>query len=89
MDDRLGTEKHDGSPGSGSRNSCDGKRTKTVLTEIAQAEVDVPRDAGSTFEPRIIKERPRCLPGGGRRDRFVAERDGPHLGHKIGVWRFP
>ncbi|MEV8148622.1 transposase [Arthrobacter sp. NPDC080073] len=62
MEDHLGYEKHDAG-GRGSGNSCNGTRTKTVLTEIGPVEIDVPRDTGSTFEPQIIKKRQRRLTG--------------------------
>lgn len=48
---RLGYEKHDGA-GDGSGNSRNGKRTKTVLTDIGPVQIEVPRDrAGSSGNP--------------------------------------
>ncbi|MGY2745860.1 hypothetical protein ACVWZ8_002977 [Arthrobacter sp. UYCu723] len=49
--------------GRGSGNSCNGTRTKTVLTEIGPVEIDVPRDTGSTFDPQIVRKRQRRLTG--------------------------
>lgn len=60
MDDHLGYETHDVT-GRGSENSRNSTRTKTALTEIGPVEIDVPRDTGSTFEPRIIWKRQRRL----------------------------
>jgi putative transposase len=62
MDEHLGYEKHDVS-GRGSGNSRNGTGTKTVLTEIGQVEIDVPRDTGSTFDPQIVRKRQRWLTG--------------------------
>ena len=60
--DHLGYEKHDGA-GDGSGNSRNGKRTKTVLTDIGPVEIEVPRDRAGTFEPQIDKKRQRRLSG--------------------------
>jgi hypothetical protein len=60
MDEHLGYEKHDVS-GRGSGNSRNGTHTKTVLTEIAPVEIDVPRDTGATCDPQIVKRRQRRL----------------------------
>jgi putative transposase len=60
--DHLGYEKHDGA-GDGSGNSRNGKRTKTVLTDIGPVEIEVPRDRAGTFEPQIVKKRQRRLSG--------------------------
>jgi transposase-like protein len=32
-------------------------RSKTVLTEVGPVEIEVPRDRGRSFEPRIVKKR--------------------------------
>ena len=37
--------------------------TKTVLTEVGEVEIDVPRDRDGSFEPRIVKKRQRRLSG--------------------------
>jgi transposase-like protein len=62
MTEHLGYEKHDpeGRDGGNSRN---GVRTKTVLTDIGEVDLDVPRDRDGSFEPRIVRERQRRLSG--------------------------
>jgi transposase-like protein len=60
--DHLGYEAGDlaGHNGGNSRN---GKRSKTVLTEIGPVDIDVPRDREGSFEPQIVKKRQRRLTG--------------------------
>lgn len=62
MDEHLGYEKHqvEGRDGGNSRN---GRRTKTVLTEIGPVQIQVPRDTDSSFDPQIVKKRQRRLTG--------------------------
>jgi transposase-like protein len=60
--DHLGYEKHDGA-GDGSGNSRNGRRAKTVLTDIGPVEIEVPRDRTGSFEPQIVKKRQRRLTG--------------------------
>ncbi|ODA69310.1 Transposase, Mutator family [Streptomyces sp. AVP053U2] len=60
--DHLGYEKHD-AEGRGSGNSRNGRRAKTVLTDVGPVEVKVPRDAAGSFEPQIVKKRQRRLSG--------------------------
>jgi putative transposase len=60
--DHLGYEKHDG-VGDGSGNSRNGRRAKTVLTDVGPVEIEVPRDRAGTFEPQIVKKRQRRLSG--------------------------
>ncbi len=62
MTEHLGYEKHDAA-GSGSGNSRNGTRSKTVLTEIGPVEIEVPRDLDSSFAPQIVKKRQRRLTG--------------------------
>ncbi len=62
MDDHLGYRKHDRA-GDGSGNSRNGHRDKTVLTETGPVQVSVPRDRGSSFEPKIVAKRARRLGG--------------------------
>jgi hypothetical protein len=38
-------------------------RAKTVLTEIGQVEIEVPRDLDASFRPKIVKKRQRRLTG--------------------------
>ncbi|CAM5347212.1 hypothetical protein SGLAM104S_04059 [Streptomyces glaucescens] len=60
--DHLGYDKHDpaGKDGGNSRN---GKRSKTVLTEVGPVEIAVPRDRDGSFEPKIVKKRQKRLTG--------------------------
>ncbi|AII11477.1 IS256 family transposase [Rhodococcus opacus] len=62
MDEHLGYEKHqfEGRNGGNSRN---GRRSKTVLTEIGPVEIQVPRDTDASFDPQIVKKRQRRLTG--------------------------
>ena len=62
MDAHLGYGKHDpaGRDGGNSRN---GRRSKTVLTEVGPVQVDVPRDRDASFSPRIVRKRQRRLEG--------------------------
>lgn len=60
--DHLGYDKHDpaGKDGGNSRN---GKRSKTVLTDVGPVEITVPRDREGSFEPKIVKKRQKRLTG--------------------------
>jgi transposase-like protein len=60
MAEHLGYDKHDPA-GRNGENSRNGKRTKTVLTELGPVPVDVPRDRDGSFEPRIVRKRQRRL----------------------------
>src|SRR5215510_5745650 len=62
LTDHLGYGKHDpaGKDGGNSRN---GKRAKTVLTDIGPVHIDVPRDRDGSFEPKIVRKRQRRLSG--------------------------
>jgi transposase-like protein len=60
--DHLGYDKHDGA-GDNSGNSRNGKRSKTVLTDIGPVQIEVPRDRAGSFEPQIVKKRQRRLSG--------------------------
>jgi putative transposase len=62
LTDHLGYGKHDpaGKDGGNSRN---GKRSKTVLTDIGPVPIEVPRDRDGSFEPRIVRKRQRRLSG--------------------------
>jgi len=62
MVDHLGYDKHD-PVGRGSGNSRNGKRAKTVLTEVGPVQIAAPRDRDSSFEPRIVATRQRRLSG--------------------------
>jgi putative transposase len=62
MTEHLGYERHavEGRDGGNSRN---GIRTKTVLTDVGEVDVDVPRDREGSFEPKIVRKRQRRLAG--------------------------
>jgi transposase-like protein len=60
--DHLGYDKHDPA-GRGTGNSRNGARSKTVLTDIGEVEIAVPRDRDATFEPRIVAKRQKRLSG--------------------------
>jgi putative transposase len=62
MDAHLGYGKHDpvGRDGGNSRN---GRRAKTVLTQVGPVEIEVPRDRDGSFEPQIVRKRQRRLDG--------------------------
>ncbi|GAA1312266.1 hypothetical protein GCM10009634_80210 [Saccharothrix xinjiangensis] len=60
--DHLGYDKHDPA-GRGTRNSCNGTRSRTVLTDVGPVEIDVPRDRNAEFEPRIVAKRQKRLTG--------------------------
>jgi transposase-like protein len=60
--DHLGYDKGDPAGHNGG-NSRNGTRAKTVLTEIGQVEIAVPRDRDATFEPKLVAKRQRRLSG--------------------------
>jgi transposase-like protein len=60
--DHLGYDKHDPA-GKNSGNSRNGKRSKTVLTDVGPVEITVPRDRDGSFEPKIVKKRQKRLTG--------------------------
>ncbi|ELB92356.1 transposase mutator family protein [Rhodococcus wratislaviensis IFP 2016] len=62
MDEHLGYEKHH-VKGRNAGNSRNGRRAKTVLTEIGPVEIEVPRDTDASFDPQIVKKRQRGLTG--------------------------
>jgi len=62
LTDHLGYVKHD-ADGRDGANSRNGRRSKTVLTEVGPVEIDVPRDRDATFEPKIVAKRQRRLSG--------------------------
>src|SRR5512133_553119 len=62
MEDRLGYAKH-APEGRNRGNSRNGSRSKTVLTEVGEVEIAVPRDREGLVEPRIVKKRQRRLAG--------------------------
>jgi putative transposase len=60
--DHLGYDKHDPA-GRATGNSRNGVRSKTVLTDVGEVEIDVPRDREASFEPRIVAKRQKRLSG--------------------------
>jgi transposase-like protein len=62
LDEHLGYDKHDpvGRNGGNSRN---GRRAKTLLTEVGPVDISVPRDRDGTFAPTIVPKRTRRLGG--------------------------
>ena len=62
LSEHLGYDKHDPA-GRNRENSRNGTRTKTVLTEVGQVEIEVPRDRDGTFSPVIVRKRQRRLDG--------------------------
>ncbi len=62
MDEHLGYPKH-AVAGRNTGNSRNGTRSKTVLTEVGEVELDVPRDRDGSFEPKIVRKRQRRMSG--------------------------
>lgn len=62
IEDHLGYPKH-AVEGRDRGNSRNGVRSKTVLTEVGEVEIEVPRDRDGSFEPKIVKKRQRRLAG--------------------------
>ena len=62
MDEHLGYDKH-APAGRNGGNSRNGKRSKTLLTEVGPVGIDVPRDRDGSFAPEIVKKRQRRFGG--------------------------
>jgi transposase-like protein len=62
LDEHLGYPKH-AVEGRNTGNSRNGSRSKTVLTEVGEVELDVPRDRDGSFEPKIVRKRQRRMSG--------------------------
>jgi putative transposase len=62
LTDHLGYDRHDAA-GKDGGNSRNGKRPKTVLTDVGPVSIEVPRDRDGSFEPRIVRKRQRRLTG--------------------------
>jgi putative transposase len=62
MDEHLGYGKHDpaGRDGGNSRN---GRRAKTLLTEVGPVGIAVPRDRAGSFTPQVVAKRQRRFGG--------------------------
>src|SRR5207342_1870746 len=62
LTEHLGYEKGDPA-GRGSPNSRNGTTPKTLLTEVGDVPLDVPRDRAGSFEPRLIPKGARRAGG--------------------------
>jgi putative transposase len=62
LDDHLGYAKHEPA-GRNGENSRNGRRGKTVLSEVGPVPIAVPRDRDGTFEPKLVKKHQRRLSG--------------------------
>jgi putative transposase len=62
MDEHLGYDKHDPAGRNGG-NSRNGRRAKTLLTEVGPVDIAVPRDRDGSFTPTIVPKRSRRLGG--------------------------
>jgi putative transposase len=62
LDEHLGYPKH-AAAGRNTGNSRNGTRSKTVLTEVGEVELQVPRDRDGSFEPKLVKKRQRRMSG--------------------------
>jgi putative transposase len=62
MDTHLGYDKHDAAGRNGG-NSRNGRRPKTLLTEVGPVDISVPRDRDGSFAPAIVPKRSRRLGG--------------------------
>jgi putative transposase len=62
MTDHLGYDRH-AVEGRNRGNSRNGRRAKTVITEVGPVEIDVPRDRDGSFEPQIVRKRQRRMGG--------------------------
>jgi putative transposase len=62
MDAHLGYARHDpaGRDGGNSRN---GRRAKSVITDVGAVQIEVPRDRDASFTPQIVAKRQRRLSG--------------------------
>jgi putative transposase len=62
IEDQLGYAKH-APEGRNLGNSRNGSRSKRVLTEVGEVEIEVPRDREGSFEAKIVRKRQRRLSG--------------------------
>jgi putative transposase len=62
LTDHLGYDRHDAA-GKDGGNSRNGKRPKTVLTDVGPVSIEVPRDRDGSFTPGIVRKRQRRLIG--------------------------
>ena len=59
--EHLGYDKHERA--GSATNARNGSRTKTVLTDIGQVPIEVPRDRDGSFQPQIVRKHQRRLTG--------------------------
>ena len=62
LTEHLGYDKHDPAGRNGG-NSRNGRRAKTLLTEVGPVDISVPRDRDGSFAPTIVPKRSRRLGG--------------------------
>jgi putative transposase len=62
MDEHLGYGKHD-SAGRDGGNSRNGRRGRTLLTEVGPVDVALPRDRQASFTPTMVAKRQRRFGG--------------------------
>ena len=62
MDAHLGRGRHERAPTAGG-NARNGKRSKTLVTDIGPVPIDVPRDRDGSFAPTIVAKRQRRFGG--------------------------
>ena len=62
MTDHLGYDRY-ADEGRNRGNSRNGKRAKTVITEVGPIQIDVPRDRDASFEPVMVRKGQRRLDG--------------------------
>jgi transposase-like protein len=62
MNHHLGYEKN-ASEGKGTGNSRNGKSSKTLLTDIGEVPIEIPRDRNGEYSPQIVKKNQRRFKG--------------------------
>lgn len=62
MDEHLGYGKHEAAGRNGG-NSRNGRRAKTLLTEVGPVGIEVPRDRDGSFTPQVVAKRARRFGG--------------------------
>ena len=66
------------------RQSRNGHRAKTVITEAEPVEISVPRDRDSSFDPKPVARRQRRLTGVDGADDMVISESGTFRGKATG-----
>jgi putative transposase len=62
MDAHLGYARHERAGGENG-NARNGRRPKTVLTDVGPVQIEVPRDRDASFAPQVVAKRQRRLAG--------------------------